>query len=88
MSLLRRLQVVIATIVSIGMVGILYAEVGTKLVNMGTGDGDSTGPFSDVISQVDTVWQLVLVLILLGIVVWFIVGSVKEEQTVRRRPRQ
>ena len=88
MSLLRRLQVVVATIVTIGMVGIIYAEVGTKLVNMGTGDGDSTGPFSEIISQVDTAWQLVLVVLLLGIVVWFIVGSVKEEQTVRRRPRR
>lgn len=87
MSLMRRLQVVAGTITTVGMVGIIYAEAGTRLVDMGTGDGDSTGPFSDVITQVDTVWQLVLVMILLGVIIWFIVSSVREEQSVRRRPR-
>jgi hypothetical protein len=83
----RRLQVMSAVIVAVGAVALLYAEVGLKLINMGTGNGEFTGPFSGLMTDVETVVPLVLAAFLLGIVVWFVASTVQRERSVRRPPR-
>jgi len=82
MSLLRRLQVVVATMISVGFVGIIYNEVGLLLVNQIL--NDSSGPFDTIAEQTETIVPLVLALLLLSIVAWFIVSSVREERVQRR----
>lgn len=86
MSFLARIRVTLAVLISASLIGLLYVEVALPLINMGTGDGQFTGPFSDVLSQVETVVPLVISLLLLGIVVWLLASSVQEE--TRRRVRR
>jgi len=86
MSFLLRIRLTLSVLVSVGFVSLLYVEVGIPLIEMGSGDGDLTGPFSESISQVETIVPLVLSVLLLGAVVWLIASSVQEE--TRRRPRR
>jgi len=87
MGTFARLRVTSVVIFAVAMVALIYAEAGTLLIDMGTGDGDFTGPFSEVISSVESLVPLVLAFILLGIVTWLVVSSVREERTVdQRRP--
>jgi len=82
MSLLRRLQVVVATVISVGFVGIIYNELGLLLIDQIL--GESSGPFDIVAERIETVVPLVLALLLLGIIAWFLVSSVREERVQRR----
>jgi len=85
MSFLLRIRVVLSVLVSVSFVGLLFIEVGQPLINMGTGDGPFTGPFSESITQVETIVPLVLSVLLLGSIVWLLASSVQEER--RRRVR-
>lgn len=86
MSFLARARVAMAALISVSVIALLYVEVAVPLINMGTGSGEFTGPFSTTISQVETMVPLVLSIMLLGIaVIWFIASNVQEEQRRVRR---
>lgn len=80
------LRVVVATIVAVSAVALLYVEVALPLIEMGSGDGSMTGPFSVIITRVETMVPLVIALLLLGIVIWLVVSTVQRERSVSRRP--
>jgi len=86
MGTFARLRVTSVVIFAVAMVALIYAEAGTLLIDMGTGDGEFTGPFSSLITNVETLFPLVLAFLLLAMVVWLVVSSVREERTVDRRP--
>jgi len=86
MGLISRLQVVIATVVSVGAVGIMYATVGQRLVSLGESGGKHEGFLSGMVTNIDTVVPLTLVVILLAVIAWFVVATVQEERSVSRRP--
>lgn len=84
----RRIAFVLGSIISIAVVAVIYAEAAMPLIQMGT--GDMSGPFSDQIRMVEEVVPPVLALLLLGAVVYQIVGAAQDERTVnqRRPPRR
>lgn len=86
MSFLARARVAMAALISVSVIALLYVEVAVPLINMGTGSGEFTGPFSTTITQVETMVPLVLSIMLLDIaVIWFIASNVQEEQRRVRR---
>lgn len=85
MGLMRRMQVVAGSVISIGMVGVIYSSLGQRLIDR---VAEQDGPFSGVASQIDTIVPLVLSLLLLAILIWMVVSGVREERTVQRRPRR
>jgi hypothetical protein len=87
MSQYLRMAFVFQAIVAIATIAVIYARAAKPLVKMGT-SGNFQGFLSTPISQLDTVVPLVLAFLLLGTVVWFVAGGVRDEQSVnRRRPR-
>lgn len=84
--IMRALRVVVATIVAVSAVALLYVEVAVPIIDMGSGDGAFTGPFSVIVTRVETMVPLVIALLLLGIVIWMVVSTVQQERTVRRPP--
>jgi len=86
MSFLARIRVTLAVLIATSLIGLLFVEVAQPLINMGSGDGQFSGPFSDVVTRVETVVPLVIALVLLGTVVWLLASSVQEE--TRRRVRR
>lgn len=81
-----RLKFVFGSVVSIAMVALIYAEGAKPLIDMAT--GDLSGPFSSLANDIDYVVPLILALLLLGAVVYFLIGPVQRERsrTVGRRP--
>lgn len=84
MGILGRTWVATATTVAVGVVALLFVEVGQPLIDML--NNGSSGPFTDIGSQIQTLWAPVLALILLAIWAWVVAGAV-QRQPERRRPR-
>lgn len=84
MGFFRRFQIVVATIVSVGVVAVILQNVGTTIA----GSIDPDAPFGELARQVQSLGPLVLALFLLAILAWFIVSSVQEERTVETRRRR
>lgn len=82
MGLFGRLKIVMVTTIGVGFLGIIFNELGRDLIQR---IKDQDGPFSALAGQVETMVPLVLVLLLLGVLAWFLVSSVQEERTVDRR---
>lgn len=84
--ILAALRVVVATVIAVSFVALLYVEVALPLIKMGSDGGQLTGPFSVIVTRVETMVPLVISLLLLGIVVWMVVSTVQRERSVSRRP--
>lgn len=82
MGLFGRLKIVMVTTIGVGFLGIIFNELGRDLIQR---IKEQDGPFSALAGQVETMVPLVLVLLLLGVLAWFLVSSVQEERTVDRR---
>jgi multisubunit Na+/H+ antiporter MnhC subunit len=86
MGFFSRFQIVVATIISGGVVAVIIQNVGTVISDA----IDANGPFGEVASQAQTLGPIVIAVLMLSILVWFIVSTVQEERTVettRRRRR-
>lgn len=82
MGIFRRLQVLGATIIGVGFVGVVYNELGRDLISRVK---EQDGPFSGLAGQVESIVPLVLAGFLLAIVLWFIASTIQEERAVDRR---
>lgn len=89
MGLLSRLQIVVATVVSVGVVAVIYGELQSILIEPAKNGGKHEGFLSDQIAQLDTLMPILLSFLLLGVVTWFIVATVQNERTqrVQKPPR-
>ena len=84
MGFFRRFQIVVATVVSVGVVAVIIQNVGNTIVSF----IDPDAPFGELAGQVQSLGPLVLALFLLAILAWFLVSSVQEERTVETRRRR
>jgi hypothetical protein len=84
MGFFARFQIVVATVVSVGVVAVILQNVGNTIVSF----IDPDAPFGELAEQVQTLGPLVLALFLLAILAWFLVSSVQEERTVETRRRR
>ncbi len=84
MGFFARFQIVVATVVSVGVVAVILQNVGNTIVSF----IDPDAPFGQLAGQVQTLGPLVLALFLLAILAWFLVSSVQEERTVETRRRR
>ncbi len=84
MGFFARFQIVVATVVSVGVVAVIIQNVGNTIVSF----IDPDAPFGQLAGQVQTLGPLVLALFLLAMLAWFIVSSVQEERTVETRRRR
>jgi hypothetical protein len=84
MGFFARFQIVVATVVSVGVVAVIVQNVGSTISNL----IDPDGPFGIISQQVQNLGPVVLSLLLLAIVVWFMVSTVQEERTVETRRRR
>jgi hypothetical protein len=84
MGFFRRFQIVVGTVISIGIVAVILQTVGNTVA----GSIDPDSPFGEIAGQVQTLGPLVLALLLLAILAWFLVSSVQEERTVETRRRR
>lgn len=78
-----RVAFVLGSIIAIAVVAVIYVEAAMPLINLGT--GSMSGPFSDQIRMVENVVPPVLGMLLLGAVVYQIVGAAQDERAVNRR---
>lgn len=85
MTSILRTAFAFAGIVAITIVAIVWAEVGTELVAMGKSGGDFDGPFSSIVSQIDTLFPLIIAFLVVCVFIFWLVGSVREERAVERR---
>ena len=88
MGMLRRLQILTASTVSIGMVAIIYARLQDTLIEPAKEGGKYEGFLSQRVAEIDAVAPIVLALLLLGIVIWFMVATVQRERTERGKLKQ
>lgn len=87
MGVLARLRVLLAVSMSLGVVAIIFAAVGQRLIRLGGTDGQFSGFLSPVVERVGTIIPVLLAGLLLAIILWFLASSVQEERTrTRRRP--
>jgi hypothetical protein len=74
-----------ASTVAVAVAGLVYARVGTLIIDMGL-NGDMGGPFNPILERVQTVVPILLSAILVGVAVYLLVGGVQRERSVDRRP--
>lgn len=84
MGLWARSWIATGVTVAVGVVALLYVEVGQLLLDMLS--NNSSGPFSGVGDQVSTLLPPVLAALVLGIWIWVIAGEF-QRQPDQRRPR-
>jgi len=82
------MKFVLASITSIAMVALIYAEAAKPLIDMGTGNGALSGRFSVLLVRIDNLVPAVLGALLLGVLVYLVLGSARRERSVDRRPRR
>lgn len=61
--------------------GVLYATAGKDIIALG--EGEHSGPFTWIVTQLDTVIPIVIGVLMLAIVIWMVVAPVQQER--RRR---
>lgn len=87
MSHIRRLS--LAAIFAFGafILGMIIDTVVVELFNVAHDFGASEGPFGSVIPHLEGVSQFVVPMLLLGISLWVVYGTIQEErrEEVRRR---
>jgi protein involved in temperature-dependent protein secretion len=88
MGLLLRLRIVIATYVTVGAIGVVYAKLQSPLIEAGKSGGQFEGFLSDRIADLDALLPIVLGLLVLGVTVWFVVATVQNERTESRTVRR
>jgi len=90
MSVVTRLLFAIQAIGSILLVGIIFGAVGAPIAELAGEGGASSGPFSGLVADVQTVLPLLLGAFALAVAVFVVVGGLTTErssQEQRRPPR-
>lgn len=85
MSQILRTALAFFGFVAIAVLGLLYGSVMVPLIQMGGPEGESSGPFSEIAAQLDTLLPLLIAALGVVVAIYWIVGSVQEERRVRRR---
>jgi hypothetical protein len=80
-----RVGAVFGSLTSVGLLGVLYAEVGTRIIAIAGTGGSSEGFLSPTVDQVGTVMPYLIAVMILGILVWFVFSSAQSERAVQRR---
>lgn len=70
---------------SLGLLGVLYAEVGIRLIAIAGTGGTSEGFMSPVVEQLGTVIPYIVAVSVLGVLVWLVFSSAQSERAVQRR---
>ena len=87
MGHLFRVAVAIVAIIAIGVLGIVLDGAVDPLIHVAYDHGVDEGPFSPVLTHADNVRWLFVPGMILGIVLWLVYGTVRQErrEEVRRR---
>lgn len=87
MGHIRRLAFAVAAIVAVFALGIVIDGAVDPLVQLAYSHGVDEGPFAPVLSHADSARWLFVPGMLLGITLWFLYGTVRQERAeeVRRR---
>jgi len=88
MGFFLRLRVLVATIITIGAVGIVYARLKEPLISEAKSGGQFGGFLSNRVAQLDALIPVILSALLLGVVVWFVAATILSERTESREVRR
>lgn len=87
MSHLRRFALGSAMIMSILVLGLVIDAVVYEIIDLNYQFGVDQGPFAAVLEHMEGVVVLVVPLMLLGVVLWLVWASIREERQEERRRR-
>lgn len=87
MSHLRRLAIGMVAMLAIMVLGIVIDGVVDPLVQMNYDQGVDSGPFASVLERANEVRWLLVPGMLLGIILWLVYGTVREERAEELRRR-
>jgi hypothetical protein len=73
-----------AVISTVTVVGVVLAQVSGPLLEF----ADKGDLFTPLMEQIQTLWPILLSVIILGAVAYVILGGVQREKSVQRRPRR
>jgi hypothetical protein len=84
MSHLKRMLYVTAGTIANAVQVLVFFRIGTDVFALGEPGGEYAGPFSHVITWVETAWMVEIAIVQLGLLLYLVYGPVLQERARAR----